>query len=134
MLEATDSWSVNIDNGLQNGVVLIDLKKAFDTIDYEIMSYFGADHNTLIWFQSYLGNRRTIFFYLLKIIYPDNAITCGVPQGSILGLLLFLLYIDALLNCLQNASSRMRFADDTNISLTAKDLTELRLEIHPELY
>ena len=51
LLEATNSWSVNTDNGLLNGVVFIDLKKPFDTIDHEIilrkMSYFGADHNTV---------------------------------------------------------------------------------------
>ena len=61
LLEATNSWSVNIDNGFLNGVVFIDLKKAFDTIDHEIilrkMSYFGADQETITWFQSYLSNR-----------------------------------------------------------------------------
>ena len=47
LLEATDAWSVNIDNGFLNGVVFIDLTKAFDTIDHEIilrkMSYLGVD-------------------------------------------------------------------------------------------
>ena len=61
LLEATNSWSVNIDNGFLNGVVFIDLKKAFDTIDHEIilrkLSYFGADQATITWFQSYLSNR-----------------------------------------------------------------------------
>ena len=135
MLEATNSWSVNIDNGLLNGVVFIDLKKAFDTIDHEIivrkMSYFGADHNTLKWFQSYLGNRSQMC-NVNGNLSTARTITCGVPQGSILGPLLFLTYINDLPNCLQNASSRM-FADDTNISLTAKTLTELKLEINPEL-
>ena len=132
MLEATNSWSVNIDNGLLNGVVFIDLKKAFDTIDHEIilrkMSYFGAD---LKWFQSYLGNRSQMCNVNGNLSLA-RTITCGVPQGSILGPLLFLMYINDLPNCLLNASSRM-FADDTNISLTAKTLTELKLEINPEL-
>ena len=61
LLEATNSWSVNIDNGFLNGVVFIDLKKAFDTIDHEIilskLSYFGADQATIKWFQSYLSDR-----------------------------------------------------------------------------
>jgi len=58
LLEATNSWSVNIDNGFLNGVVFIDLKKAFDTIDHEIilrkLSYFGADQATAMQFHSYL--------------------------------------------------------------------------------
>ena len=57
LLEATNSWSVKIDNGFLNGEVFIDLKKPFDTIDHEIilckLSYFGADQAIVKWFQSY---------------------------------------------------------------------------------
>ena len=57
LLEATNAWSVNIDNGLLNGVVFIDLTKAFDTIDHEIilrkMSYLGVDQAAIN------GSRRT---------------------------------------------------------------------------
>ena len=61
LLEATNSWSVNIDNGLINGVVFIDLKKAFDTIDHKILlqklENNGVDPNGLKWFKSYLTDR-----------------------------------------------------------------------------
>ena len=61
LLEATDAWSVNIDNGLLNGVVFIDLTKAFDTIDHKIilrkMSYLGVDQAAIKWFSSYLSGR-----------------------------------------------------------------------------
>ena len=63
LLEATNDhdWSVNIDNGLLNGVVFIDLTKAFDTIDHEIisrkMSFLGFDQAAIRWFLSYLSGR-----------------------------------------------------------------------------
>jgi retron-type reverse transcriptase len=53
LIEATNSWSVNIDNRLVNGVVFIDLKKAFDTIDHDIMllklENYGVERNSLTW-------------------------------------------------------------------------------------
>ena len=62
LLEATNSWSVNIDNGLVNGVDFIDLKKAFDTIDHQIilqkLENYGIDHSSLKWFKSYLTGRN----------------------------------------------------------------------------
>ena len=62
LLEASNSWSVNIDNGLINGVIFIDLKKAFDTIDHKILlrklASYGIDHRALKWFDSYLSDRQ----------------------------------------------------------------------------
>ena len=117
LLEATNSWSVNIDNGFLNGVVFIDLKKAFDTINHEIilrkLSYFGADQATDKWFQSYLSN-RTQRCNVNGNLSTASTVTCGVPQGSILGPLLFFMYINDLPNCLRVAAPRM-FADDTSI-------------------
>ena len=136
LLEATNSWSVNIDNGFLNGVVFIDLKKAFDTIDHEIilrkMSYFGADQESITWFQSYLSNRTQRCNVNGRLSTP-RTITCGVPQGSILGPLLFLMYINDLPNCLREASQRM-FADDTNTRSSEKlTLGCLWYALHKEL-
>ena len=61
MLETNDNWCVNIDRDLLNGVIFIDLKKAFDTIDHEIilkkLTKYGVDQDALKWFKSYLTNR-----------------------------------------------------------------------------
>ena len=61
LLEATDSWAFNIDRGYVNAVVFLDLKKAFDTVDHEIlltkMNRCGIQGKTLDWFKSYLTDR-----------------------------------------------------------------------------
>ena len=81
------------DKSLMTGTMLIDLQKAFDTIDHDILlkrlSAIGFSNHTIGWFKSYLSNR--LFRVNLGNCYSDPSnITGGVPQGSILGPLLFL--------------------------------------------
>ena len=78
-------------------MILIDLQKAFDTVDHEIllrkMNYLGFAESTINWFRSYLENCTFVVHVNGKYSNPGN-LTCGVPQGSILGTLLFLLYVN----------------------------------------
>ena len=135
MLEATSDWSMNIDNGLINGVVFIDLKKAFDTIDHQIMlqklKNYGIDEMSLTWLESYLTN-RTQKCRVNDHLSNSAPVTCGVPQGSNLGPILFLIYINDLPNCLNHAAPRM-LADDTSISYSASITSELQNVINSEL-
>ena len=135
LTEATNSWSVNIDNGLLNGVVFLDLKKAFDTIDHSIilrkLKIYGTEQESLKWFQSYLDDRKQVCC-VNGHMSNSRSVSCGVPQGSNLGPLLFLIYINDLPNCLSTASPRM-FADDTNVSLTSSTLHELENVLNQEL-
>ena len=107
LLEATNSWSVNIDKGLINEVAFIDLKKAFDTINHKIilqkLENYAIDHNSLKWFESYLTG-RTQKCKVNDRLSGSTSVTCGNPQGSNLGLLLFLIYINDLPNCLHHAT------------------------------
>ena len=134
LLEATSNWSVNIDSGLLNGVIFIDLKKAFDTIDHDILlrklQIYGVDQSSLKWFQSYLSGRSQKC-NVNGCLSSSVPVAYGVPQGSNLGPLLFLVYINDLPNCLSAASPRM-FADDTNISYAANTLSELENVINSE--
>ena len=135
LIEASNSWSVNIDNGLINGVIFIDLKKAFDTIDHKILlrklTSYGIDHRALKWFDSYLSDRQQKCVVNGELS-GARAVTCGVPQGSLIGPLLFLIYINDLPNCLSKALPRM-YADDTSISIAASSLPELELALNTEL-
>ena len=93
----TDKITTGFEKGLFTGMVLIDLQKAFDTIDHQIllkkMKYLGFSKNTVTWFKSYLCEQK--FKISINTSYSSPAsLLCGVPQGFILDPLLFLLYIN----------------------------------------
>ena len=100
--------------------VFIDLKKAFDTVNHNILlqklEHYGIRENALLWFKSYLTDRKQ-FVSLNGTNSKIKSITCGVPQGSVLGPILFLFYINDLPN-ISNNLKFLLFADDKSISKT----------------
>ena len=115
--------------------IFLDLSKAFDTIDHTIllrkMHNYGIRGSPLSWFSNYLCNRRQ-YVSILDCNSVYRNIRCGVPQGSILGPLLFLLYI----NDLPNVSSKFSFilyADDSNILFNDPDINSLVHNINTEM-
>ena len=103
-----------IDEGLLTGMILIDLKKAFNTINHEILfkklKAKGFSEWCITWFQSYLSKR--IFFISIENQLSDyGGISCGVPQGLILGPILFLIYVNVMPQAVD--SNLLLYADDS---------------------
>ena len=115
--------------------LFLDFSKAFDTVNHDILfkklQYYGIQGTTLDLFKSYLSNRYQYVEYNGAASRKAN-IVCGVPQGSILGPLLFLIYI----NDLAHASSEIfsiLFADDSNLFLSGKNPNELIQKMNTEI-
>ena len=106
-----------LDDGHTTLGIFIDLKKDFDSIDHGILlqklEYYGVRGLPLLWFKSYLQNRQQSVVIDGETSHPRQ-VQCGVPQGSILGPTLFLIYINDI-NKSTNFFNFRLFADDTNL-------------------
>ena len=112
-----------------------DLKKAFDTLNHEILldklNFYGIRGIPLTWLTSYLPHRQQCVM-VHEHTSSYNTVLCGGPQGSVLVPLLFILYINDLFH-VSNLLSIILFADDTNIFLRHNDLAPLATILNVEL-
>ena len=135
LLNSTDKWRLNIDKEQINGVVFVDLKKAFDTVDHAILitklRRYGLNDLAIRFFRSYLENRSQSCLVNGHLSHK-LPIKCGVPQGSILGPLLFLIFINDLPNCFNSGTVAM-YADDTTVTFSAENTASLEFQINKEL-
>ena len=114
--------AASVDKGEFAFGIFIDLSKAFDTINHGILlqklNRYGVKDKSLAWFESYLnGRRQYVEFDGVKSEMLPNL--TGVPQGSVLGPLLFLLYVNDL-PCASDLIKMVLFADDSNLLLKGK--------------
>ena len=114
--------------------IFIDLSKAFDTVDHKILisklKNYGVRGNNLKWFESYLNHKQFIAYNNKYTSF--ETITCGVPQGSILGPLLFLIYVNNL-NQVSNILDPIMFADKTNFFYSHHQIKTLFETVNCEL-
>ena len=109
------------DQGKITGMILIDLQKAFHTIDHKVLLdklvYTGFSDSAISWFKSYMSNKS--FIVNVENDYSDPGdLNCGVPQGSILGRLLFLLYVNDMPQAIE--CDLLLYADDSVLFFTQK--------------
>ena len=135
LLSSTNEWLFNMDRGLLSGVLFLDLKKAFDTVDHHILlsklELCGIKGTSLKWFESYLSGRNQICSVNSRVS-SVRQLKCGVPQGSNLGPILFLLYINDLPNCLETTKANL-FADDTNLTCEGFSLYEIEIKLNKDI-
>ena len=128
LLEALNDWLNSCNNKQSVNVVYTDLSKAFDKVSHpklmEVIKSYGICGNTYNWLQTYLTNRLQSVV-LKEYISESLPVTSGVPQGSVIGPLLFLMYIDDISKVCSEKSIVSLFADDAKIhSSDAADLQE----------
>ena len=115
--------------------VFLDLSKAFDTIDYGILLaklfHYGIRSVPYDWFKSYLTNRQQQVM-CQNVLSNVKYINIGVPQGSILGPLLFFIYVNDFPQCITKGKTIM-FADDTNLFFTDKCYNSVFKKANQEL-
>ena len=135
VLSLTDTIRKNVDLGMLTVAVFIDLRKAFDSVNHTLLldkiRSCGVTDTELLWFRSYLTNRKQAVSYQ-NVLSDLDQLSTGVPQGSILGSLLFILFINDLPRSVKSSSILM-YADDAVVFHAAKDVSSINATLSLEL-
>jgi retron-type reverse transcriptase len=135
LISITEQIKENLDKDNYACGVFVDFQKAFDTVNHNILlkklDRYGIRGPALNWFRSYLTNRLQ-YVSILGFDSDKKVIIHGVPQGSVLGPLLFLIYINDLHSAIRHSTAYL-FADDTNLLHVNQNLKKLQKEMNVDL-
>ena len=127
-----DSWLKAVNDGKLTGCVMVDFRKAFDLVDHKILlnklKCYKCNETCLSWFESYLYS-RTQCVSLNNTLSKPESVTCGVPQGFILGSLQFLIFIDDLSLAFQNSVVVDLYSNDTTFYDFQSDVFQLETNL-----
>jgi hypothetical protein len=128
LLQMYDKISIAADKNDYSIGIFIDLSKAFDTLTHSILikklEHYGIRGITLEWFKNYLFGRKQ-YVFLNGTSSTTSDVVCGVPQGSVLGPLLFIIYINDIINC-SDIFNFILFANDTNLFYSYDNFAQLQ--------
>ena len=135
LINITENIRKALDGGNIGCGVFVDLQKAFDTVDHQILlaklNHYGIRGVTNDWFKSYLSNRNQ-YVSINGFDSGLKSINCGIPQESVLGPLLFLLYINDLNQAIKFCEVH-HFADDTNLLCLSNSIKKLNKLVNTDL-
>ena len=135
LTDMVDDWLQNMNSGEMTGVAFIDLRKAFDTVNHEILLSklydLGSNDICIEWFRSYLSG-RTQKVQLNGVTSNSLHINTGVPQGNILGPLLFLIFINDMPNVISHGKMCL-YADDTTLYVNGTNVDEIAEKLKSDL-
>ena len=136
LIHMTEAIRSALDSGSVTCGIFVDFQKAFDTVNHEILlkklEHYGFRGVINNWFRSYLTDRKQIV--VINGFESENkSLLHGVPQGSVLGPILFLIYINDLHRCIKH-SITYHFADDTNLLHISKDYKTLQRKVNYDLF